>query len=195
MAIEKFEIPEIVLASGSPRRIEIINSYGIQPEVIVPDVDESLPQYIDMEAAVMFLALKKALSIEPQCREGKLIIAADTIVYLDQAIGKPTDMDDAIRILKNLRGKMHYVATGVALLKSGMPIRRVFCETTKVYFKDYSDDDILQYVATEEPYDKAGGYAIQGAFGKYVDRIEGDYENVIGFPWNRIQKEIKKLEL
>lgn len=195
MAIEIFEMPEIVLASGSPRRIEILKSYGIQPEIIVPSVDETLPQNIGMEAAVMFLALKKALSIEPQCQEGKLIIAADTIVYLDQAIGKPMDMDDAIQILKNLRGKMHYVATGVALVKSGIPLRRVFYETTKVYFKDYTDEDILRYVATEEPYDKAGGYAIQGAFGKYVDRIEGDYENVIGFPWNRIQQEIKKLEL
>jgi len=194
MDIKKLSRSEIVLASGSPRRIEMMNNLGIQYEILMPTVDETLPQNIDMESAVMFLALKKALSIESQCLEGKLIIAADTIVHLDQPIGKPADRDDAIRILKALRGKMHYVVTGVALVKAGRPVRKVFCEVTRVQFKDYTDDDILEYTATDEPYDKAGGYAIQGAFGKYVDHIEGDYENVVGFPLNRILLEIKKLE-
>lgn len=188
------DLDQIILASGSPRRIEMIKKYGIMPEIIIPEVDETLPYEMDMEAAVMFLALKKALSIERQCQEGKLIIAADTIVFFDQVIGKPVDKDDAIRILKDLRGKVHFVATGVALLKAGMPVRSVFCEITKVYFKNYTDEEIRSYADTEEPYDKAGGYAIQGAFGKYVDHIEGDYENVIGFPWNRIKSEIQKLE-
>jgi len=195
MDIEAVISDGIVLASGSPRRIEMLRDLGIEPEIIVPAVEETLPPEIDMEAAVMFLALKKALSVETRCQDGKLIIAADTIVYLEQVIGKPADREEAIRILQDLRGKMHTVVTGVALLKAGTYVRRVFYEMTKVYFKDYTDEDILAYVSTEEPYDKAGGYAIQGAFGKYIDHIEGDYHNVIGFPWNRIQMEIQKLEV
>ena len=108
-------------------------------------------------------------------------------------MGKPSDAADGFRMLCKLRGGMHYVATGVALVEAGRQNARVFTEVTRVYFKNYTDEELRAYLATEEPYDKAGGYAIQGTFAKYIDHIEGDYDNVVGFPWKRIQKELSLL--
>ena len=122
-----------------------------------------------------------------------VILAADTIVYADEIMGKPSDAADGFRMLSKLRGGMHYVATGVALVEAGRQNARVFTEVTRVYFKNYTDEELRAYLATEEPYDKAGGYAIQGTFAKYIDHIEGDYDNVVGFPWKRIQKELSLL--
>ncbi len=249
----------IILASGSPRRIEMMEQHGITPAIIKPECDEELPDGIKGEDAVMFLSLKKALDVEARikqwaldasetaagtadadglakaenatvgenvlstqavenaggvqavkkaggaqdlnnadlCRKylenGAYIIAADTIVYKDEIIGKPRDREDARRILGELNGKEHYVITGVSILRCGRPERRTFAETTKVYFKKYSMEELEAYIKSDEPYDKAGGYAIQGTFGKYIDHIDGDMNNVIGFPWDRITEEFGKL--
>lgn len=190
--MEKYKI---ILASSSPRRIEILKNNGINPVVIAPSVDESLPQNISPQEAVMQLSLKKALSVEAEINAGAikekaLIIGADTLVYLDKIIGKPKDKDEAFAILSHLRGKEHFVTTGVAILNTWTGEEKVFFETTRVFFKNYSDQDILEYIETKEPYDKAGGYAIQGAWGSKVDYIMGDKDNVIGFPWFRIKKEL-----
>lgn len=191
----------IILASSSPRRIEILKSNNQDPFIMPPDVEESLPEHFNMEQAVMYLALKKALYVEKewlnstqQTKDASIpvIIGADTMVYKNSIIGKPIDFDDAVNILKNLRNSSHLVATGVALIVPGANRRQVFCEITEVFFEDYSDAEIIQYVNTGEAYDKAGAYAIQGGFGKYVSHIKGDYENVIGLPWNRIAKELNK---
>lgn len=182
----------IVLASGSPRRIEIMRRHGISPVVMRTEVEERLPDDIGMEEAVMYLALKKALWAEERCTD-ELIIAADTVVYLDRIIGKPKDEQDAVRILKSLRGKQHVVATGVAFLSAHTEFRTVFCESTRVFFSDYTDEDIAAYVATGEPMDKAGGYAVQGGFARYISRLEGDYDNVVGFPWKRIHSELARM--
>lgn len=186
----------IVLASSSPRRIEILKKNGIEPVVIRPDADESLSDGIEPKDAVMQLALKKALSVVPIIRERfpdcpVIVIAADTIVYLDGIIGKPRDRQDAYTILDRLRGKEHFVATGVAILEPDTGSKKVFCEVTKVGFRDYPDSDINLYIDTEEPYDKAGGYAIQGGWSKNVAYIVGDYDNVVGFPWSRIKEELE----
>ena len=109
-------------------------------------------------------------------------------------MGKPADRDDAYRMLDKLRKDFHNVVTGVALLSYGRQLTRVFAEVTKVYFKDYPDSELEAYLDTDEAYDKAGAYAIQGYFAKHIDHIEGSYENVIGFPWERIEKEILKME-
>lgn len=187
----KFETSEnIILASGSPRRIEMMEKHGVFPRVIKPEVDETIPSHLTLEQAVMYLSLKKALCVEQQCLRG-LIFAADTVVYQDRIIGKPVDYQDAVSILKQLRGQTHLVATGVTILEAGQSIRRTFTEITQVDVKEYTDEEIQQYIATGEPWDKAGGYAIQGIFGKYIDRIRGDYDNVIGFPWSRIEAELK----
>ena len=99
----------------------------------------------------------------------------------------------AVRILELLKGTNHYVATGVSILKAGTNLRRIFCEVTEVIFKNYTYDDIKNYINSGEPWDKAGGYAIQGKWKKYIDHYIGDYENVVGFPWKRIQKELNSL--
>ena len=186
---------DLILASGSPRRIEMMKKKGFNPVVMPARVEESLPFVMDMETSVMYLAFKKALWTEKALSQKEkenapIIIAADTIVYTDRIIGKPSSEDDAVEILKELRSSQHFVATGVCLLQAGKPARRLFYDVTEVFFKDISDAAIKAYVKTEEPYDKAGGYAIQGTFGKYVDHIHGDYENVIGFPWTMIEKEL-----
>ena len=95
--------------------------------------------------------------------------------------------------MRRLAASDHFVATGVTILQADRPLRRSFCEITKVTFRDYSDEMLLQYIRTDEPYDKAGGYAIQGTFGQYIERIEGDRSNVIGFPWDRIAAEFSDL--
>ena len=193
---------KIVLASGSPRRIEMMRTRGIEPLVMPADIEENIPKVHGMCETVMFLALKKAqdvaerLSSLPNCTEnGSIIVAADTIVYKDgEIMGKPADREDAFRMLDKLRSDFHYVVTGVALLAYGRQLTRVFAEVTKVYFKDYPDSDLEGYLDTDEAYDKAGAYAIQGYFAKHIDHIEGSYENVIGFPWERIEHEISKME-
>lgn len=185
----------LILASGSPRRIQMMKEKGYDPIVMPAKVEEHLPFPMNMETAVLYLACKKALWVEnalnpPQKSSAPIIIAADTVVYKDAIIGKPKDYQDTMEILWKLRNDWHYVATGVCLLRAGTPARRLFCEVTKVFFDDYPLEVLQAYAQTEEPYDKAGGYAIQGTFGKYVHHIEGDYENVIGFPWKRIEKEL-----
>lgn len=193
---------KIVLASGSPRRIEMMRAHGIQPIVMPAHIEENLPQIHGMCETVMFLALKKAQNVYGQLAsmpdnpgKGSIIIAADTIVYKDgEIMGKPADRKDAYRMLDKLRNDYHYVVTGVAMLACGRQLTRVFAEVTKVYFTDYSDLELNLYLDTDEAYDKAGAYAIQGYFSRYTDHIEGSYENVIGFPWERIEKEILKLE-
>ena len=192
----------IVLASGSPRRIEMMRAHGIEPLVMPADIEENIPKVHGMCETVMFLALKKVqdvagrLSSLADCtEEGSIIVAADTIVYKDgEIMGKPADRADAFRMLDKLRNDFHYVVTGVALLSYGRQLTRVFAEITKVYFEDYQDSELEAYLDTDEAYDKAGAYAIQGYFAKHIDHIEGSYDNVIGFPWNRIEKEILKME-
>ena len=193
---------DIILASASPRRIEMFRGKGIEPQVIPADIDEHLPFAMPPEAAVMYLALAKALHTAAE-HQG-LIIAADTVVvYEGQIIGKPVDEEDAFRTLSRLREKTHQVITGVCVIDNaesanadapqGGPavpasLKRCLYEVTDVTFGTYTDDELLAYVRTPEPYDKAGGYAIQETFGQYIDHIDGDMDNVIGFPMYRVEQ-------
>lgn len=176
-----------------------MKNIGIEPIVLPSQADERLPFEMTMEQTVMFLALKKALNVEKiwlkrqSDNQGPaVIIAADTIVYKNGMIGKPADEADAANTLKLLRNTSHYVATGVALVCPGAPKRSVFLDVTEVFFKDYSDTEIQDYLDTDEPWDKAGSYAIQGTWGKYISHIVGNYDNVIGFPWGKIKSELIK---
>ncbi|HZK02619.1 MAG TPA: Maf family protein, partial [Anaerovoracaceae bacterium] len=185
----------IILASSSPRRIEMLRRNGINPVIILPNIDESSHEQTQPNHLVMELAFKKAESVVPEAKQrfpnkNCLIIGADTIVYLETVIGKPKDKEDAFNILSKLRGKEHFVATGVAIIEIPSNLKKVFYEITKVRFKNYTDDDIHTYIDSKEPYDKAGGYAIQGIWGNNVEYISGDFNNVVGFPWNRIRKEL-----
>lgn len=190
--MDKFQI---ILASGSPRRIEMMRRSGMEPIIIKPDVDETLSMDLTPEQAVMFLALKKALCVEQQVKpcDGQWLISADTVVCREKIMGKPQDEAEARSMLEDLRGKEHRVITGVAILAPGSTKRKVFAETTKVFFKDYDDKVITDYIASGEVWDKAGAYAIQGGFHDQVDHIEGDYDNVVGFPWERFVDELKLL--
>ncbi len=180
---------KIILASASPRRIEILRKNGINCEIMPADVDEYIPEGTVPHLACMHNALKKALAIENQLTEG-IIIAADTIVYNGDILGKPADEEDAFRMLSDLRNTSHSVMTGVALLDAATHRKHVFYEETQVYFGDYSNQDIRDYIASGEPLDKAGSYAIQGGWGKHVTKYEGDFNNVIGLPWNRLKEEL-----
>ena len=192
---------KFVLASASPRRIEMMQSHGFEPKVCPADIEENLPLVDGMKETVMFLALKKAKAVEAELMasaeadsyKGNVIIAADTVVYKDEIMGKPVDFDDAFQMLTKLKNTWHYVTTGVALVVCGEQKARVFAEVTEVHFKDYTDEELRAYLETDEAYDKAGAYAIQGHFAKYIEKFEGDYNNVVGFPWDRIEEEVKKL--
>ena len=185
---------KFILASGSPRRIEMMRAHGLDPIICPAEIDENLPAIGGMKETVMFLALKKAKAVEnsgdSRITDGSIIIAADTVVYKDEIMGKPKDFDDGFRMLSALRGTWHYVATGVALAESGAMNARVFTEVTKVWFTDYSDEELRAYLLTDEAYDKAGGYAIQGYFSRFTEKIEGDFNTVVGFPWDRIMTEL-----
>ena len=189
----------IILASSSPRRIEMMKANNINPIVIPAEIEENAPVYGSKTETCMFLALKKALSVEENLsaelkEKNPYILAADTIVYNDKIIGKPENEADALEILMNLSGKAHYVVTGVAVIKAGTTARTVFSSITKVYFREYTADDIADYLKTDEPYDKAGAYAIQGYFGRFVERYEGSLNNVIGFPLEEILPVLEELE-
>ena len=170
---------------------------GYEPQICPADIDENIPLNHNMNETVMFLALKKAqwvrekLNAEKEA-EKEIIIAADTIVYGDgEIMGKPKDPEDGFRMLSKLRNTYHYVVTGVALIERETGFGKVFTEVTKVWFTDYSDEELWEYLALDEAYDKAGGYAIQGYFSRYTDHIEGDFNTVVGFPWARIEAELK----
>ena len=187
---------KVILASKSPRRIEILHNHGIDAAIMPTDTDESLPVGIGMNDAVETLAKRKAEACYASVKDdpkwaGHIIIGADTIVWKNKLMGKPADHDDAFRMLDMIRGTYHYVVTGVAMIDTDTGSCNVFSDTTKVFCKDYSDADILDYISREEPYDKAGSYAIQGYFGRYIDHIEGDYENVVGLPYYRIEPFLK----
>ena len=189
----------VILASGSPRRLDIMRAHGIEPTVIPADVDETVPEHTLPGDIPVYLAELKAKTVYEECglTDG-LIIGADTIVYLGsldgngRIMGKPRDPEEGFEMLSALRNRSHYVITGVCLIDISDGRILSFSEITRVTFSDISDEELRDYLATDEAYDKAGGYAIQGTFGKYVSSYEGSYENVIGFPWERIKKEIDK---
>ena len=187
---------KIILASKSPRRIEILKKHGIDAIIMPTDTDETLPEGVGMYEAVEMLSSRKALACyrsvvnDPAYAE-HVIIAADTIVWKDDIMGKPVDRDDAFRMLDKIRGTFHYVVTGITMIDTTTGSCTVFSDTTTVHCKPYTDDDINEYLDMDEPYDKAGSYAIQGWFGRHIDRIEGDYENVVGLPFYRIEHLIR----
>lgn len=173
-----------VLASGSPRRLELLSRVGLVPEVVPSDVEEVVRPGEPADAAALRLAGEKAADVAGRLGPGPaFVIAADTIVALgDEALGKPLDAADAARMLERLSGRTHEVHTGfvVLALPGGRRIERVV--TTRVRVKRLTPLEIAGYVATGEPLGKAGGYAIQGAGAFMVESIEGSVTNVIGLP-------------
>lgn len=181
----------LILGSGSPRRKEILSLADIDFEVLVSDVDESFDESIPIEDVPEYLAEKKARAIQGQFGVTDVtILTADTIVTIDDTVlGKPTDREDAIRMIKKLSGRRHQVITGTCFLK-GDDIRK-FKDVTWVTFSDMIISDIEYYIDKYSPYDKAGGYAIQEWIGvRYISKIEGCYYNVMGLPLPKILTEL-----
>jgi septum formation protein len=171
-------VAPVVLASGSPRRLELLRRLGLDPEVRVAAVDETPLTGETPAETVARLARAKAHAVEAG---DALVVAADTEVVLDDTVlGKPADPAEATAMLRSLSGRTHVVLTGVHVLAGDRESAAV--EETLVCFRVLSDEEIAAYVATGEPDDKAGGYGIQGAGGMFVERIEGSDTNVIGLP-------------
>jgi len=188
---------KLILASASPRRAEILRNAGIQFEIRKTDVDESRIVGELPGDYVRRLALAKALSAATEYRDPldeTLILGADTVVVVDADIlGKPASQDDARSMLRRLSGRIHEVHTGLALLRKPGAEQRVVEEITRVHFASLTEREIEDYIATGEPFDKAGAYGIQGIGGRYVTRIEGCYFNVMGLPLARLWSLLREL--
>ena len=188
----------IVLASGSPRRKELLAKTGLKFSVVVSGGEEKA-ETSDPAETVEKLSLDKASAVADLLqaeKEPQLIIGADTVVACDgEILGKPSDREDACRMLWKLQGQTHQVYTGVTLLlkKKHTWQAHTFSEKTDVQFYPVSREELLAYIETGEPMDKAGSYGIQGGFGIYVKGICGDYNNVVGLPVGRLVYELKKL--
>ena len=174
------EARPLILASGSPRRRELLGRMGYEFQICSPDVDEHVSGYA--RDIVRTLAVRKARAAAERFDRG-VIIASDTLVSLDGApLGKPADADDARRMLRALSGREHEVFTGVCLIDAQTGMEEAQVDRTGVRFRPLTDAEINAYVATGEPMDKAGAYGIQGGAGKFVESLDGSYENVMGFP-------------
>lgn len=181
----------IILASASPRRKELLEQMGLKFDIVVEEVDETLESGKAPCDIVKELALKKALAVQGKVGENCVVIGADTVVaYGGRVLGKPQSSEDAFRMLSMLSGKRHQVCTGVAVVGRGKT--EVFCEETFVFMKSISGEEIRAYIGTGEPHDKAGAYGIQGIGAIFVERIEGDYNNVVGLPISRLYDTLKK---
>lgn len=186
----------IILASASPRRSEILRELGVEIKIITADVDESSTEQRP-EALAVELAVKKGKAVyERLLSEGSSdaslpIVSADTIVYCKgEIMGKPRDEQDARRMLKALAGGAHTVTTGVCVTINGVAYTDE--ATTTVYVDDLTESETDAYIASNDPFDKAGGYGIQGIFSKHISKIEGCYFNVVGLPTNTLAHLFKR---
>lgn len=178
------------LASQSPRRKELLTLAGLQFEVLVSGCDETVPEGLSAEQTVQHLANQKAEAVLQLCRENDTVLAADTIVVIDGCIlGKPQDKEDAFAMLRSLSGRTHTVMTGVCIANGKK--RREFVSKTEVTFFDLTDEDINRYIATGDPFDKAGSYGIQSKGVVLVEKINGDYSNVVGLPLAQCVRELR----
>jgi septum formation protein len=172
---------KLVLASGSPRRAEILERAGWPHEIIVAGIDETVLPNEEPAAYVQRLARSKAEAVAGRLEEGLVLGADTTVVVANQILGQPVDDADARRMLRLLNAKWHDVLTGVAVVRvSGET--RVGYQTTRVRFAEMSEKEIDWYVATREPFGKAGAYGIQGKASLFIEEIEGDYFNIMGLP-------------
>jgi septum formation protein len=184
------KLPPLVLASGSPRRAEILNSVGWEFTKAVPDVDESERSGEAPEDYVQRLAVEKAAAVS-HLHPGSVVLAADTTVVVDKRIlGKPIDLDDARRMLRELSGRWHDVLTGVAVVKNGSP--SVGIERTGVKFVEMAEREIEFLARMGDPLDKAGAYAVQAQAALFIEAIRGDYWNVVGLPVSLVYRLVNK---
>ena len=179
---------KIVLASGSPRRQELLQRMGITDfDVRVPRTEEAYPAGLSPRQVVEHISRQKAIAAAAICGEDEIVITADTMVFLDdQRLGKPTDEADALRMLTALQCRRHTVCTGVTVRQGDRVLTE--SESTEVYFRAATQAELLGYIATGEPMDKAGAYGIQGLGALLVEKINGDFFNVMGLPVLRLSR-------
>jgi septum formation protein len=190
--LENLKDYQIILASKSPRRKELLSGLNIAFEVASLDVDEIFPDKLPMEEIPVFLAKLKAGPFKEKISKNTLVITADTIVWIDgEVLGKPFDHPHAVEMLQKLSGRKHTVVTGVCLTSQSRQV--TFSSLTDVWFKELSMEEIEYYLSSYHPYDKAGSYGVQEWIGYIaIDRIEGSYFNVMGLPVQRLYEELKK---
>jgi septum formation protein len=179
-----------ILASASPRRKELLRTLIQNFEVVPADMDEIIDPHWDPQKVAINLAIQKSLAVSQQYTDA-IIIGADTVVRIDHHIyGKPQDEAEAYQMLKSLSGRVHNVETGVGISLNS-EIRYQFTETTQVFFKALSEDDITHYIASQEPFGKAGSYAIQGLGATFIEKINGCFYNVVGLPIFKLNKTLE----
>lgn len=183
---------KIVLASASPRRQELLHRVGIADfDIRVPQVEETFPQGLTPPEVVSCISREKADAAAALCTPEEIVITADTMVFLDdQRLGKPADESDALRMLTTLQGRRHTVCTGVTVQQGNR--RLTEAESTDVYFRPASQAELLAYIKTGEPMDKAGSYGVQGRGALLVERLDGDFFNVMGLPLLRLSRMLER---
>ena len=192
--LDNLEKYKVILASGAPRRRELIAGLGVNYEVrILPDVDESYPDTLQGEEIPLYIAKEKADAYIPMMQPDELIITADTIVWLDgEVLGKPRDREDALQMLRTMSGRTHEVFTGVCITTTDW--QRSFTAQTEVRFATLSEDEIIYYVDNFKPMDKAGAYGVQEWIGFIgVENISGSYYNIMGLPVQKLYRELLKV--
>ena len=182
-----------MLASKSPRRAEILRAVSWPFESAPADIDETQRPHEDAPTYVLRLAREKAAGVA-NSRSSGLVLGADTVVVIDGTIlGKPRDDDDAVRMLRMLRGRWHEVLTGVALVRAGTDRSVAGQQSTRVKFSELTDEEIAWYVASGEPLDKAGAYAVQGMAGLLIEEVQGEYFNIVGLPIRLVYELSRKI--
>ena len=189
----KMEKKSIILASGSPRRKELLLQIGIVPEIIVSHVEEKITSDVPAEV-VMSLAEQKAVDVAKNMPEGKVILGSDTVVAADgKILGKPKSHEEAYEMIRSLVGRSHQVYTGVCIVKKGAADGKDTVETD-VQVSGMTEAEIREYADSEEPMDKAGAYAVQGFFARYIEGLRGSYANVMGLPVHLVYRKLKELD-
>lgn len=193
--LDEINRSSLVLASVSPRRSELMRDAGFQFEIIAPDVEEAHDESLTCEELTVANAKLKALVVAT-ARPHAVVIAADTLVYLDSVpLGKPRNMEDAAAMLRRLSGRTHEVCTGVAIVPRGGLGVRTFHVISHVTFKTLTDEVIRDYHSRIEPLDKAGAYAVQDESVMIIERVEGSWSNVKGLPMERLCEELAELAM
>lgn len=183
---------KLILASNSPRRKELLTNLGVKFDVVAKEVDEIKEVDYDPYKLACENAFRKAQAVLTDINEESIIIAADTIVYHQGILGKPANEGEAYDMLKSLSATVHEVITAFAVVEYPSNKKILSSETTKVYFKELNHDEIMSYIRSGEPMDKAGAYGIQGKASLFVEKIEGDYFNVVGLPLFKIEETLRK---
>ena len=187
---------KLVLASASPRRKELLEKLGYIFQIIPADIEEIVDKTKKPEEIVKEIALQKASHIANNLKEPAIIIGSDTIVVIDDTIlGKPENAEDASKMLQQLSGRSHQVISGIAIVDTYTNNTIIDSESSDVYFRDISQEEITNYIKTKEPMDKAGAYAIQGLASTFIEKINGCYNNIVGLPVYKITQIFKKLDL